>query len=293
MAPVVYYSTDPNVDLSTRPDLSSWSTSLPTNPASVTAFVVDCTKDVNGDDFILKEDESLIVYVNMQAPMWEEMNLPDGLTLDAEGMEHQHAYNNSNIDCDFYRNSVLISDESGYGFRSAYTKIGIKPYELKLEKVWDDENRDGLRADSVTLRLWRNGVVTDTTVTLDESSDWKGEIAHLPKFDAAGQWIEYAFTEEPVEHYELTGIVPQYADGRVTYVVTNRHEPERISIPFTKSWQGDEDNAYGTRPITVTARLLANGVFTGNTQTIRANADGSWQTGLFADVYKNENGVPI
>ena len=165
--------------------------------------------------------------------------------------------------------------------------------DVSVEKVWDDENRDGLRADSVTLRLWRNGVVTDTTVTLDESSDWKGEIAHLPKFDAAGQWIEYAFTEEPVEHYELTGIVPQYADGRVTYVVTNRHEPERISIPFTKSWQGDEDNAYGTRPITVTARLLANGVFTGNTQTIRANADGSWQTGLFADVYKNENGVPI
>ena len=81
-APVVYYSTtltDKNsltgdylqIDLS---DTSTWSSTLPDDPSTVTAIAIDCRKDSDGNDFILGNDQSLYAFVTMKAP--EE--LPDG-----------------------------------------------------------------------------------------------------------------------------------------------------------------------------------------------------------------------
>jgi hypothetical protein len=74
--PVVYYSTTDVQDIKDLPrdlsDTSVWSTTKPSDP--VTAVAIDCSKDVNGNDFVLIGDDNIVVYLSMMSPANEALN---------------------------------------------------------------------------------------------------------------------------------------------------------------------------------------------------------------------------
>ncbi len=141
--------------------------------------------------------------------------------------------------------------------------------EATVVKVWTDEdNQDGIRPPSLTVKLLANDVETDKTVTLNEGNNWTAKLTDLPKY-ANGQEIKYTWSEGTVSGYTLTG---NSKSGTVT-TLTNTHTPATITVSVNKVWV-DENNQDGKQPDRVTVRLLANGV---EKDSVVLNAGNSWK----------------
>ena len=133
--------------------------------------------------------------------------------------------------------------------------------QLHVSKIWqDDTNRDGLQPNSVTVKLKsdggtgaapdyvKDGSGNDVSVTLNSGNQWSDFFTDLPKYNAKGQEINYSVEEQNFicsrvganclgtdesaadTGYQLVSIVKTDAGG---YVITNKHNPETISIPVT------------------------------------------------------------
>ena len=150
---------------------------------------------------------------------------------------------------------------------------------LSGTKTWNDDNdRDGMRPASITVRLLADDEEADSkTVTADDG--WTWTFADMPKYKA-GQEIVYTLEED-----DITGSTPKVADMDVT----NTHEPAKTQVDVTLKWD-DKDDQDGIRPDEVTVKLLADGEDTGKTLTLPE--DGSL-TGSFADLDVNKAGSPI
>ena len=124
------------------------------------------------------------------------------------------------------------------------------PEKVSVEgsKTWnDEENQDGKRPSSITVRLFADGTeVTSKTVTANDN--WSWSFTGLDKYNS-GTEIVYTISEDTVADY--TTVV----DG---YNITNTHTPEKISISGSKTWD-DASNQDGKRPSSITVRLLADG----------------------------------
>ena len=124
------------------------------------------------------------------------------------------------------------------------------PEKVSVEgsKTWnDEENQDGKRPSSITVRLFADGTeVTSKIVTANDN--WSWSFTGLDKYNS-GTEIVYTISEDTVADY--TTVV----DG---YNITNTHTPEKISISGSKTWD-DADNQDGKRPSSITVRLLADG----------------------------------
>jgi hypothetical protein len=104
--------------------------------------------------------------------------------------------------------------------------------------IWDDDDdRDGLRPESLILTL-----STGDTVELNSDNNWTATVEGLDRFDN-GEPIVYTWTQEDIEGYEM---VDMSADGNVT-TITNRHEIKKAHRTIIKIWD-DNDNTSGTRP---------------------------------------------
>ncbi len=150
--------------------------------------------------------------------------------------------------------------------------------KLAGTKTWDDDNnRDGKRPESITVRLLANGKeVKNTTVTAED--EWSYEFTNLPKYEA-GEEILYTVTEDRIEDYNT-----EYKDLNIT----NKYTPGRTSITVTKRWI-DGSNYDGIRPGSVTIYLYANGV---KIDSMKLTGKDNW-VGVFDDLYVYENGKPI
>ncbi|MBQ7026738.1 MAG: Cna B-type domain-containing protein, partial [Peptococcaceae bacterium] len=130
---------------------------------------------------------------------------------------------------------------------------------LPVEKVWkDNDNQDGKRPNSITVRLYADGVEVDSKEIKKAflSNEWNPVVfENLPKYDESGKEIEYTITEDPVEGY--TGAIS--GDTAEGFVITNTHEIEKVSVAGQKSWN-DNNNQDGMRPDSITVNLLADGV---------------------------------
>ena len=144
--------------------------------------------------------------------------------------------------------------------------------KITVKKVWDDDdNRDGIRPDSVEVTLTS---ITDSeeeeTITdvqkLNDSNKWAYEWLELPKY-RNGELINYAIAETKTD--VVTGVdgIGTYAivieqNGEVgediDFVVTNPHTPEVIVIKVEKIWE-DQDNQDNVRPTQLTVYLLVDG----------------------------------
>jgi len=149
--------------------------------------------------------------------------------------------------------------------------------EISGKKTWDDNNnQDGVRPDSITIRLLADGVEKENK-TVTEANDWSWVFQNLPIYDLSdGHEIVYSLTEDAVSGYST-----EYN----SYDVTNIHAPGKTSVTVSKAWDDNNDQD-GIRPASVTIKLLADGKETGD--SLELNNANNW-TASFTnlDAYKN------
>ena len=162
---------------------------------------------------------------------------------------------------------------NGYNVTNSHVSEKIN---ISGSKTWDDaEDQDGIRPDSITIRLLADDEeVKNTTAS---APDWNWTFEGLPK-NKDGSAIVYTISEDPVEGYEAA------VDG---YNVTNSHEPEKINISGSKTWDDAEDQD-GIRPDSITIRLLADDEEVKNTTA--SAPDWNWS---FEGLPKNKDGMAI
>ena len=120
--------------------------------------------------------------------------------------------------------------------------------EVSGTKTWDDNNdQDGKRPESITVRLYANGVEV-ASMSVTEEMGWTYKFANLTKY-ANGVEIVYTITEDAVEGY--TTVINGFD-------ITNTYKPEETQITVNKVWN-DANNQDGKRPGSITVTLLANG----------------------------------
>ena len=90
----------------------------------------------------------------------------------------------------------------------------------KILKIWDDAGLESERPASITVCLYRNGVLYDTR-TLTANDRWETVWSDLPLRDASGALIDWSVSELPVPGY--TSRVG--ASGLVLTVTNSREHP--------------------------------------------------------------------
>ena len=139
--------------------------------------------------------------------------------------------------------------------------------EIPVEKVWEDaNNQDGVRPDTITIRLLANGTEVDhvdlTAENAESANKWTYTFKNLNKYDTKGNEVTYTVTEDAIETSRAYSAAYAEIDntetGITTHMVTNTHKPGETSVTITKVWD-DANNQDGVRPDTITIRLLADG----------------------------------
>ena len=301
---VVYYSTVPDLDIThdeynpggyskeavpaKLADTTVWSTELPSDPSKVTAVAFDCRKAIDGTDFELHSQESLIAYMHMQSPTWSQQPEAFGDTDYNNPLNNAWAYNNIYMDITQTDEDGMAQETHSYDHYD-YTKVGIWTLDVEVQKVWEDKNdNDRVRPESVEVHLIKEGVDTGRSLTLDESNNWYGKFDHVLMYDEDGNRIYYTLNEEPVDEYT----------SRVEYdsqnmILINTRETEKVDIPFTKKWDSQQADGWQTNiPKTIKVRLYADGVYTGQMKTVRADDRGNWH-GQFTGLDKYKDGVEV
>lgn len=266
--PIVYYSTKDNLVLDDENnagdrDLNNsavWTTDKPADLSKVKAIAIDTRFKADGSEFTLDAGATMAATITMKAPMapndsWYDGKLEVGQK-EAGLVGGAHAYNNvamTGRTIDVATNRV----SSNTLIRHDYVKVGLKPYKIKVNKTWnDDNNRDGKRTKAVTMELVGNGVNTGRRVILNEGNSWNAEFDKVPYLDQDGNVITYTMREEGAPDYTLKVKSIKDVDNFFVYDVENYHEPEKIKIKGEKRWV---DESAHTRPESIKVRLKANG----------------------------------
>ena len=119
-----------------------------------------------------------------------------------------------------------------------------------VSKIWNDDNdRDGLRPDTLAVQLYRNGEALGDPAEL--SGDWTYTFTDLTALDENGEPYVYTVDETavPEGYTEQEPVVTVLED-----TLENVHEPELADITVTKVWDDGQD-ADGIRPDAVTMTL--------------------------------------
>ena len=178
---------------------------------------------------------------------------------------------------------ATVSYDDEKAFENTYTPAKT---EVPVKKVWKDENnQDGKRPTSVTVKLLADGQDTGKTLELTEANGWAGSFKDLDA-DKGGTPIKYTVVEVTVAGYtsEVTG------DAASGFTITNSYSPETVDVKATKNWE-DANNQDGKRPTKITINLLADGKKV-DSKEIQAAADGTW-TVEFTKLAKYKDGKKI
>lgn len=309
--PVVYYSTKAGLvldDTNNRADMDlsdsgTWTTACPDDKSTITAIAIDASKDAQGNDFVLGKGESIVSYMHMVAPrvrdlanpgeenQWYDSKLENGQA-EAGLAGGAHAYNNVSMLATII--SALGGESLHQLVRNDYTKVGLLPFGLETTKTWsDNDDQDGKRPDSVTVHLYANGIDTGKSKVLSADNnwfcDWTAAFDDIRPADGDGAPINYTFVEDEVPGYTLsTG--KSVDNGVFKFALTNRHTPEKVSIPVSKTWD-DDGNAANARPDSITLKLYRDGDLL-RTQQVKPDSSGNWSYS-FDGLDKYENGDEI
>ena len=178
---------------------------------------------------------------------------------------------------------ATVSYDDEKAFENTYTPAKT---EVPVKKVWKDENnQDGKRPTSVTVKLLADGQDTGKTLELNATNGWAGSFKDLDA-DKGGTPIQYTVVEVTVAGYtsEITG------DAASGFTITNSYSPETVDVKATKNWD-DANNQDGKRPTKITINLLADGQ-KHDSKEVQAAADGTW-TVEFTKLAKYKDGKEI
>jgi hypothetical protein len=176
-----------------------------------------------------------------------------------------------------------ITGDKTTGFTITNT---LDTIDIPVTKTWsDNDDQDGIRPDSVTVRLLANGKAVDgKTLTLSEANGWAGKFETLPEYQNK-QKVTYTVEEAAVDGYttEITG------SDEAGFVITNTYEPATTEVSGSKTW-ADADDQDGIRPTEIKINLLRDGKQV-DAKTVTADDNWSWTfSGL--DMYEN-HGVEV
>ena len=135
--------------------------------------------------------------------------------------------------------------------------------DVPVAKIWNDnDNKDGNRPDSITVRLYADGVEVDSHV-LTAAEDWEFTFTEKPRYQEDGKTeIVYTLNEDEVPLYVHT------VNGSF---ITNDYRPEYTSAAVSKVWL-DNNNEQKLRPGSIAVTLLpVNQVYV-------LNAANGWKT---------------
>lgn len=178
---------------------------------------------------------------------------------------------------------ATVSYDDEKAFENTYTPAKT---EVPVKKVWKDENnQDGKRPTSVTVKLLADGQDTGKTLELNAANGWTGSFTNLDA-DKGGTPIQYTVVEVTVAGYtsKVTG------DAASGFTITNSYSPETVDVKATKNWD-DANNQDGKRPTKITINLLADGEKVASKE-VQAAADGTW-TATFEKLAKYKAGKEI
>lgn len=172
--------------------------------------------------------------------------------------------------------------------------------KIDIKKVWDDgENSDGIRPDSVKVKVYADGVETKHTALLNAANHWSASFYGLEKYDVAGQKVSYEVREEKtavVNGDAKTGYDVSYEESEkvmsknttLAVTVTNTHKIETTQRSIQKSWD-DKNDQDKIRPEFVRFHLIANGKVV---DTVTLNSKNGWSQKL-KNLPKYEKGKEI
>ena len=138
--PVIYYSVKEDIklnyddvkNLSGNANISDpaiWTTKMPDNKESITAVAVDLRYDSNGQEFVLKNDRTLVVILNMEAP---RTNLNDYLKNEAKAYNEAWLSNDEKLP-----NTSDYDDKAGLVIR---TEVSIEEPVVEIDKTSDPKS---------------------------------------------------------------------------------------------------------------------------------------------------------
>lgn len=110
-----------------------------------------------------------------------------------------------------------VTDKDGkYTITNTHTPAKIN---VKGQKIWDDaNNKDGIRPDSIVVKLLANGVETGKTATASAASGWTYEFTDLDRYQDGGKEIVYVIKE---------AYVPKgYTSEVIGTNIVNHHKPK-------------------------------------------------------------------
>ena len=181
------------------------------------------------------------------------------------------------LDAGYYQSQNLNIVETTEEKKSNEIKLDIEvkfATSVEVEKFWeDDNNANGLKPTSITVKLLADGVDTRKTKTLNDENGWKAVFEELDPTNASGKEINYSIQEVNVIGYKSE--IEEIEDNK--FKITNKLS--KVDIPVTKIWN-DNNNSSVKRPSEVIVKLLADGTYYEN-KTLTLNAANSWK-GTFA-----------
>ncbi len=189
-------------------------------------------------------------------------------------------YSVEEVRVDGYTVSIL-KDCHGFTITNTYE---AETTEIPVRKVWEDSgNQDGIRPEEIVVKLYADGKFTGKMLLLSEGNDWKGKFEELDKY-RDGKLIEYTVKEVAVNGYS-----PVVTSSGFGFIINNYHVPETTSFPVRKIWV-DGDNSDGLRPVEITVKLYADGVYTG--KSVVLSSENNWESS-FDNLDKYANGKLI
>lgn len=191
-------------------------------------------------------------------------------------------YSLQEVETDGYAGTVTKgTDGNTFTIKNDHTPAVV---DIPVTKVWnDDEDRDGLRPNSIHVTLTGSDGSTYKK-DLEKDSGYSTIFTSLPKYHN-GELISYSLAETPVEGYE-TDI--QAAESGYGFTITNTHEVSKKTIKVSKVWD-DAENQDGIRPDSVTVTLTGSN---NSKYTAKLNKENNW-TYTFEGLFCKADGATI
>lgn len=206
--------------------------------------------DDEGHEYVYRVVETDLIY-DRNVHIDSSSESDDGRTIEAKLGNYLSKMETKYVE-DEHKFMALITNE-----------LGGDSTKLIVRKNWKDENdRDRVRPDSVTVNLKRDGIIVDTqTITEDTEPTWTQKWNNLPLYKngysgTSGEKSSYIVTEDAVDKYVTTiSDITPLSTNLYEYTITNKHVPDKAVITADKKWL-DSKNIYSTRPNEIYLRLM-------------------------------------